>query len=87
MAAVRKTNVEMVTEIMEFSAQGALAEVFVMFALEQVSGEVATASLSPEAIAAWESRSPVRWAAWQAVAKDIQRQLQTQFAPSALEAR
>jgi hypothetical protein len=42
------TNVELVTELMEFSAHGALIQAFVMQALEQYAGRVA--AMTPEAL-------------------------------------
>lgn len=42
------TNVEFVTELMEFSAHGALIQVFVMQALEQFAMRVA--AMDPEAL-------------------------------------
>ncbi len=47
----RQTNAEFVTELMEFSRYGGLAQIFVIDALEKHSHAVANAP--PEALAKW----------------------------------
>jgi len=45
---MRSSNVEFVTELMEFSAYGGLVQAFVMQALQQYAGHVA--AMDPEAL-------------------------------------
>jgi hypothetical protein len=69
---MRKTNVQTVKAIMEFSEYGALAQAFVMNAIGQAAKE--TAEAPPEAFANWNNQliSPE---AWQGVAREIHAKL------------
>ena len=64
----RQTNVEAITEIMEFSRYGALAQLFIIDALSKQARAVADAP--PEAFEGegWEM---VSGKAWQGVAREI----------------
>lgn len=73
----RMTNVEAVTELMEFSRYGALAQAFVMDALAKHSQAVADADLA--ALASMEG-GLVSPAAWQGVAREIAEKLERHFA-------
>ncbi|WP_017168846.1 hypothetical protein [Xanthomonas phaseoli] len=73
----RMTNVEVVTELMEFSQYGALAQAFVMAALTKHSRAVADAD--PATLASMEG-GLVSPAAWQAVAREIAEKLDKHFA-------
>lgn len=69
----RMTNVEAVTEVMEFSRYGTLAQAFVMDALAKHSRAVADAD--PAALASMEG-GLVSPAAWQGVAREIAEKLE-----------
>jgi hypothetical protein len=66
--ARRQTNVEAITEIMEFSRYGAMAQMFIIDALNKQARAVADAP--PEAFEGegWEM---VSGKAWQGVAREI----------------
>ncbi|KPU88106.1 hypothetical protein APR50_42680 [Variovorax paradoxus] len=67
------TNVEFVTELMEFSAHGALIQAFVMQALEQYAKRVA--ATNPEAL----NTPMVSGHAWHGCALEVQRKLKQRF--------
>lgn len=69
----RMTNVEAVTDIMETSKFGALAQLFVIDALEKWSARVANAK--PEELASMNDSFGPSAAAWQGVAREIQGKL------------
>lgn len=62
-----QTNVEFVTEIMEFSKYGALVQIFVLQAIEKFANEVANAP--PEIFAKTDHFISTK--AWQGVAREI----------------
>lgn len=66
----RPTNVEAITEIMEFSRYGALAQMFVMDALSKQARAVADAPPESFTGEAWE-KGLISGPAWQAVAREI----------------
>lgn len=67
------TNVEFVTELMEFSAHGALIQAFVMQALEQYAMRVA--AMKPEAL----DTPMVSGHAWHGCALEVLRKLEQRF--------
>jgi hypothetical protein len=71
MPAKRKTNVEIVVDLMEFSKYGPLAQIFVIDALVKVSERVAEARL--DEIDGGSFLSPE---AWQGVAREIREKLE-----------
>lgn len=76
----RMTNVEVVTELMEFSQYGALAQAFGMAALAKHSRAVADADSADSATLASMEGGPVSPAAWQGVAREIAEKLDKHFA-------
>lgn len=68
----RKTNVEAVVDLMEFSRYGPLAQLFVVDALSKHAKRVAEAS--PEAFAGMD-KGLINQAAWQGVAREIAQKL------------
>lgn len=64
-----QTNVEFVTDLMEFSAHGALIQAFVLQALDQYSKRVAAAT--PEAL----DTALVSGHAWHGCALEVRRKL------------
>lgn len=71
--AKRKTNVQLVKQMMEFSPHGALAQLFVMQALDKYAQMCIDAT--PDQLA----NGLIDGAAWQAVAKDIKRQMDEHY--------
>lgn len=67
----RMTNVEFVTELMEFSRYGAMAQLFVMEALRRYSNTIANAS--PEQFEQWNGLISAE--AWQAIAEEIAQKI------------
>ena len=67
------TNVEFVTELMEFSTHGALVQAFVMQALEQYARRVA--ETDPEAL----DTPMVSGHAWHGCALEVLRKLKQRF--------
>ena len=67
------TNVEFVTELMEFSAYGGLIQAFVMQALEQYAQRVA--AMDPEAL----DTPMVRGRAWHGCAVEVRDKLAKRF--------
>lgn len=67
MRALQKTNQQAVTEVMKFSRFGALAEAFVMDALDKHADQV---------LASAPENQP---AGWQGVAKEIKTKLDVHF--------
>ena len=67
------TNVEFVTELMEFSAHGALIQAFVMQALEQYARRVA--AMDPEA----PDTPMVSGRAWHGCALEVLQKLEQRF--------
>jgi len=65
-----KTNVEFVTELMEFSNFGALAQLFVIDALDKWSARIKDADLSD-----WGDDSFIHPDAWKGVAAEINQKL------------
>ena len=68
----RKTNVQTITDIMEFSSFGALAQVFVMDALAKAAERVASAP--PEAFENWDNQL-IAPEMWRGVAEEIRLKL------------
>ena len=64
----RPTNVEVITELMEFSRYGALAQMFIMDALSKQARAVANAPAEAFEGEGWEF---VNGEAWQGVAREI----------------
>ena len=69
----RKTNVQFVKSIMEFSQHGALAQMFVIEAITKYAK--ACAEAKPEDM----DSGFISGAAWQAVAKEIQGKIAEQY--------
>jgi hypothetical protein len=69
----QKTNVQAVTDIMEFSMYGPLAQLFIIDALLKHSTIVADASVEEFASVGSAFISPV---AWQGVAREIKRRVE-----------
>jgi len=63
----RQTNVEFVTELMEFSRYGAMAQLFVLQALDMYSHAVANAPSESHS----DSGGFINLEVWQDVAKEI----------------
>lgn len=77
--AKQMTNVECVTDIMEFSRFGALAQAFVMDVLSKHARQVAETPI--EALREAFGENPMIGAdAWQGVAKEIHTKLEAHFA-------
>lgn len=76
MSTPRKTNIEMVADLMAVSPYGALAEAFIVEAIRYYSEQVAkqTPEENPSALI-----SPV---AWHGIAVDIQQRLKENYEPS-----
>lgn len=68
-----QTNVEFVTELMEFSAHGALIQAFVLQALQQYANRVA--ATTPEAL----NTPLVSGHAWHGCALEVRRKLAHRF--------
>lgn len=68
-AGMQSTNVEFVTDLMEFSAHGGLIQVFVMRALQQYAMRVA--AMTPEAL----DTSMVSGHAWHGCAVEVRDKL------------
>lgn len=66
----RATNVEAITEIMEFSRYGALAQLFIIDALSKQARCVADAPPESFQGEGWQG-SMISGTAWQAVAREI----------------
>jgi hypothetical protein len=69
----RKTNVQIVKGIMEFSKHGVIAQAFVMEAIGRYAEEVAKAT--PEQLAPMDS-GMIHSSVWQETAKEILHKLQ-----------
>lgn len=78
MRTQHKTNVEVLTEIMEFSRCGALAQLFIMDAVSRHAERVAAASVDELKGMEGGLISP---AAWQATAAEIVGKLRLHFTP------
>ncbi|CAK7033552.1 hypothetical protein [Saezia sanguinis] len=78
----RQTNVEFVTKLMEFSKYGAMAQLFVLQALDQYAHMVANAP--PERFAGTETFISAQ--AWQGVAKEIAHKIDHRFDENKLSA-
>lgn len=74
------TNVEFVTELMEFSAHGALIQAFVLQALQQYAQRVA--ALDPQAL----DTPMVSGHAWHGCAVEVRDKLARRFDPQAVSA-
>lgn len=74
-----KTNVERIVDVMQFSAYGALSQVFVVDAV--VKHAEAVAKATPDELAAMEG-GPVSPAAWQGVAREIAGKMAAYMKPS-----
>jgi hypothetical protein len=74
MAQKRKTNIEFVSHIMDFSRHGALMQVFVMQALEQYANRVAEAK--PEDVDSGLANGE----AWVGCAKELKAALERHYA-------
>ena len=72
------TNVEFVTELMEFSAHGALIQAFVLQALQQYAQRVA--ALDPQAL----DTPMVSGHAWHGCAVEVRDKLARRFEPQAV---
>lgn len=68
----RMTNIEFVTDLMEYSKYGAMAQLFVIEALRQYSATVANAS--PEQFEEWNGL--VNPQVWQDVAREIAQKIE-----------
>lgn len=79
----RKTNVEAVVDLMEFSKHGALAQVFVVDALSKYARHVANAPA--EAFASMKG-GMITPEAWQGVAREIAGKLDKHLGHSPAEA-
>ena len=75
---MQATNVEFVTELMEFSAYGGLIQAFVLQALEQYCARVAAAS--PEEV----DTPMVSGHAWHGCAVEIQQKLERHLGKAAV---
>ena len=67
------TNVELVTQMLEHSHYGALAQAFIIEAIAQYAA--ATATLTDEQVAEMDQGSAVSIKAWRGIAREIQQQL------------
>lgn len=76
MTAPRKTNIEMVADLMAVSPYGALSEVFVVEAIRHYSEQVA--SKTPVE----DSKALINPVAWHGIAVDIQQRLKENYEPS-----
>jgi hypothetical protein len=76
----RQTNVEFITELMEFSNHGAMAQLFIMDALKKVANHVASIPL--EELRKEFDGSMVSADAWHGVAKEISQKFDGYYAPS-----
>ncbi len=74
------SNVEFVTELMEFSAHGALIQAFVLQALQQYAQRVA--ALDPQAL----DTPMVSGHAWHGCALEVRDKLARRFDPQAVSA-
>jgi hypothetical protein len=74
------TNVEFVTELMEFSAHGALIQAFVLQALQQYAQRVA--AMDPQAL----DTPMVSGHAWHGCAVEVRDKLARRFDPQAVSA-
>jgi hypothetical protein len=77
--AKRKSNVECITDIMEFSSYGPLAQAFVMDALAKHAERIAGMPLE-ELKGAFGTNPMIGAEAWQGVAKEIKTKLDQHFA-------
>lgn len=66
-----QTNVEFVTNMMDFSKYGALAQLFVLHAIEQTAKIVS--EVDPETI---DNNALISGHAWVGVAKEIKRKIE-----------
>lgn len=73
MARKQMTNVEAITNLMEFSRYGALVQVFVIDALLKQAEAVANAK--PEELATMDQGMGPSAAAWQGVAREVAAKL------------
>ena len=70
------TNVELVTDMMEFSKYGALSQIFIIEAIGRYADQC-TEELTPEALAEYEKKgSFINMNAWLGVAKEIKERLE-----------
>lgn len=72
----RKTNVQAVKSMMEYSNHGALAQVFIMTAIQKYAETVLKAT--PEQLASLE-KSFINPDVWQSVAKEVKQKLDDHF--------
>lgn len=71
--AKRKTNIQVVNQMMEFSQHGALAQLFILQAIEKYAD--ACIAAKPEEM----ENGFISGVAWQGVAKDLKRQLNEHY--------
>ncbi len=76
----RMTNLECLTDIMEFSRYGALAQAFVMDALSKHAEHIAKLPLD-ELQKQLGNHPLVSACAWHGIAQEIHTKLETHFAP------
>jgi len=72
----RKTNVEIVTEIMEYSRFGALSQAFVVNAIAEEAKRVANINPKDVDTKDWQF---ISFEAWNGVAKEIVEKLETSY--------
>lgn len=70
--AKRKTNVQVVTHLMNYSAQGALMQGFILNAMEKYSKEVIASE-------PWSDNSMISFAAWKACAEEVLQTLENHY--------
>lgn len=75
----RRTNVQIVRDLMEFSDHGALAQMFVMEAIKRYADQVA--AMDPDKLRACFEPMPFLNAdSWQGVAKEIRQKIADAYA-------
>jgi hypothetical protein len=74
--AKRKTNVQIVKHMMEFSNHGALAQLFIIQAIEQYAKQMS--SLTPEQVKKFDNAF-ISGEAWQSVAVEIKTTLEKHY--------
>ncbi len=80
MVKKKQTNVQLITEMMEFSQYGALSQLFIMDAIGKLADSVA--ALTDEEIRIEMEGSFISAGAWHGVAKEIQRKISQHYGES-----
>ena len=70
----RLTNVEFISELMEFSSAGPLMQSFVFAALENYSNQIIKASSDD-----WDTNGFISFESWQATAKEVLSEIDKRF--------